>query len=249
MADAYSFHGLKAGDLASLLDLPAVELLETTTSTLDVAHKLGASGCIAGTLVIAEHQTAGRGRSGAKWTSHASHGLWLTVVERPSDTSGIEVLALRVGLRSARALDRFAPEPIRLKWPNDLYVEARKLGGILIEARWREQRLEWVAIGIGVNVTAPADVPIAAALDPGTARLEVLTDLVPALREAAAASGSLTPIELIEWNARDIARGRHCLEPARGIVEGISANGELLVALADSIARFRTGSLVLDHLS
>ena len=249
MADAYSFDGLKAEDLAALLDLPSVELLEKTTSTLDVAHKLGASGCIAGTLVIAEHQTAGRGRSGSKWTSPAAHGLWLTILERPNDTTGVEVLALRVGLRCARALDRFAPEPIRLKWPNDLYVANRKLGGILIEARWREQRLEWVAIGMGVNVIAPADVPLAAELDPGTARVEVLTDLIPALREAAAASGSLTPIELIEWNARDLARGRHCMEPARGIVEGISANGELLVALADTVARFRTGSLVLDNLT
>ena len=246
VADAYSFDGLTAEDLASLLDLPSVELLEKTTSTLDVAHQLGASGCGAGTLVLAEHQTAGRGRSGSKWTSPAAHGLWLTIIERPADTSGIEVLALRVGLRSARALDRFAPEPIRLKWPNDLYVESRKLGGILIEARWRENRLEWIAIGIGVNVTAPADVPFAAALDSGTVRVEVLTDLIPALRDAAAASGQLTPIELIEWNARDIARGRHCVEPAKGVVEGISSNGELLVALADSVARFRSGSLVLD---
>ena len=236
-----------AKELASLLDLPSIELLEKTTSTLDVAHKLAAEGCAAGTLVIAEHQSAGRGRGGSTWTSPAAHGLWLTIIERPGDTTGIDVLALRVGLRSARALDRFAEEPIRLKWPNDLYVEGRKLGGILIEARWRENRIEWVAIGIGVNVIAPADVPLAAALDAGTGRVEVLTDLVPALRDAAAATGPLSPIELIEWNARDIARGRHCMEPARGIVEGISANGELLVALADSVARFRTGSLVLDN--
>ncbi len=158
----------------------------------------------------------------------------------------MEVLALRIGLRAARALDRFASEPVRLKWPNDLYVDGRKLGGILIEARWREQRLEWVAIGVGVNVTLPADFPMAAALDSGTARLEVLGDLVPALRGAATCTGNLSQVELIEWNARDMARGRNCLEPARGVVEGISPTGELLVALADSVARFRSGSLKLD---
>jgi BirA family biotin operon repressor/biotin-[acetyl-CoA-carboxylase] ligase len=174
--------------------------------------------------------------------------LWLTLIERPRDVSALEVLALRVGLRCARALDRFASEPVRLKWPNDLFVEGKKLAGILIEARWREGALEWVAIGIGVNVTLPDDVPLASALDPGTSRIEVLTELIPAVREAAQATGSLSPVELIEWNARDIARGKECTEPARGTVEGINAQGELLVALADSIARFRSGSLVVELL-
>jgi BirA family biotin operon repressor/biotin-[acetyl-CoA-carboxylase] ligase len=233
--------------MAEILDLPRVELMESTTSTLDVAHKLAASGSESGTLVIADHQTAGRGRSGSKWTSPAAKGLWLTLIERPTDTTGLEVLALRVGLRSARSLDRFAPEPIRLKWPNDLYIDDRKLAGILIEARWREQRLEWVAIGIGINVTAPDDVPLAASLDSGTQRIDVLEDLIPFIRSAAQLSGNLTPVELAEWDARDMARGRHCSEPARGIVEGVSPAGELLVALADSVARFRSGSLVLEQ--
>lgn len=248
MAESWTFDDLTAKDMADLLELPEVDLLESTTSTLDVAHRRASAGAPAGTLVVADHQTAGRGRSGSKWTSPAAVGLWLTLIERPSDTSGLEVLSLRTGLRAARALDRFAPEPVRLKWPNDLYVEDSKLGGILIEARWREHRLEWIALGIGINVIASQDVPASAGLDSGTQRIEVLVDLVPALRAAAAATGDLTLIELVEWNARDIARGRRCVEPARGIVEGISATGELLVALADSVARFRSGSLVLDQL-
>ncbi|HEX6574512.1 MAG TPA: biotin--[acetyl-CoA-carboxylase] ligase [Gemmatimonadaceae bacterium] len=247
MADDYRFDGLTSRELAETLGLPHVELMESTTSTLDIAHRLANDGCRSGTLIIANHQTKGRGRTGGKWTSASGRGLWLTLVERPVDTSGLEVLALRVGLRAARALDRFAPEPVRLKWPNDLYIDSRKLAGILIEARWREGRLEWVSIGIGVNVKAPDDMPLAAELDPGTQRVEVLADLIPALRTAATCGGNLKPIELIEWNARDLARGRKCMEPARGTVEGISPAGELLVALADSIARFRSGSLVLEH--
>ena len=246
MADPHTFDGVTAQELTDLLGLPAVELLATTTSALDVAHRLGANGAEAGTLVIADHQSAGRGRSGAKWISSSGTGLWLTLLERPSDTSGLDVLSLRIGLRTARALDRFAAEPVRLKWPNDLFVEGKKLGGILIEARWRDQKLEWVAIGIGVNVFVPDDLPIAGSLDSGTQRIEVLMDVIPALRAAAGVTGLLRDIELIEWNARDLARGRHCSEPARGVVEGISPSGELLVALADSVARFRSGSLVLD---
>jgi BirA family biotin operon repressor/biotin-[acetyl-CoA-carboxylase] ligase len=223
-----------------------VELLESTTSTLDVAHRLAADGAPAGTLVIANEQTAGRGRGGKSWQSAPGGGLWLTLIERPADTSGLGVLSLRVGLAAAAALDRFAPEPIRLKWPNDLYIDRSKLAGILVEARWREQSVEWIAIGLGVNVHAPEKVSGAAWLEPGTSRIDVLTELVPGLRAAAFDIGPLNEDELEEFNARDLARGKACTEPARGQVAGINSEGELLVTIADSVASFRSGSLVLE---
>jgi BirA family transcriptional regulator, biotin operon repressor / biotin---[acetyl-CoA-carboxylase] ligase len=229
-----------------MLDLPRVELLESTTSTLDVAHRIAAQGAPAGTLVIANEQTAGRGRSGKSWQSSPGDGLWLTLIERPADSSGLGVLSLRVGLAAAEALDRFAMEPIRLKWPNDLYVDEKKLGGILAEARWREQTIEYVAIGLGVNVKAPRNVQSAAGLEQGTERLEVLAELVPAVVAAARATGPLRSDEMEEFDARDLARGRRCIEPAVGRVAGITPTGELLVALADSVAAFRSGSLVLE---
>jgi len=225
-----------------------VELLESTTSTLDVAHRLAGQGAPPGTLVIANEQTAGRGRGGKSWQSTAGAGLWLTLIERPQDTSGIGVLSLRVGLAAAESLDRFAPEPIRLKWPNDLYIDRGKLGGVLVEARWREQSLEWIAIGLGVNITRPEGVPTAAALEQGTSRVDALIELLPALRQAALATGPLDDGELEEFNARDLARGKICLQPALGRVAGITPTGELLVALADSVAPFRSGSLVLEEI-
>jgi biotin-[acetyl-CoA-carboxylase] ligase BirA-like protein len=249
VADGFYLDGYSATELASELGLPRVELLEATRSTLDVAHRLAAKGARAGTLVIADRQTQGRGRGRSTWASPAGSGLWLTLIERPRDGSGIEVLSLRTGIHAARALDLFAPEPVRLKWPNDLYVANRKLGGILIEARWREQKLEWVAIGIGINVAQPAGVVGAAGLDPGTRRADVLSELIPGLRIASSCAGELTSRELLEFDTRDLARGRHCTEPAQGTVQGINASGELLVVLADSVARFRSGSLVLDRLS
>ena len=127
-----------------------MELLESTTSTLDVAHRIAAEGAPAGTLVVANEQTAGRGRDGKSWQSSPGTGIWLTLIERPTSSSGLDVLSLRVGLAAAEALDRFAPEPIRLKWPNDLYIDRGKLAGILVEARWREGSVEWIAIGLGV---------------------------------------------------------------------------------------------------
>jgi BirA family transcriptional regulator, biotin operon repressor / biotin---[acetyl-CoA-carboxylase] ligase len=226
--------------------LPRVELLESTSSTMDVAHRLAAEGAPAGTLVIANEQTAGRGRGGKSWQSAPGAGLWLTLVERPTDASGLGVLSLRVGLAAAFALDRFAAEPVRVKWPNDLYVDRGKLAGILVEARWRERSVEWVAIGMGINVKQPQEVRMAAGLEPGTERVDVLQELVPAVRGAAQRPGPLDDEELEEFNARDLARGRTCVEPALGRVVGITATGELLVTLADSVAPFRSGSLVLE---
>jgi BirA family biotin operon repressor/biotin-[acetyl-CoA-carboxylase] ligase len=170
------------------------------------------------------------------------------LIERPKDPSGLGVLSLRVGLVVAEALDRFASEPIRLKWPNDLYIDRGKVAGILVEARWRESVVEWVAIGLGVNVRAPENVDTAAGLEPGTERLDVLGELIPGIRAAAQARGPLIPEEIEEFNARDLARGKTCVQPALGRVAGISAAGELLVALADSVTPYRSGSLVLEEL-
>jgi len=198
--------------------------------------------------VIANEQTAGRGREGRVWQSSPGAGLWLTLIERPADTSGLGVLSLRVGLVAAEALDRFAAEPIRLKWPNDLYVDRGKLAGILVEARWRESAVEWVAIGLGINVRPPENMDSAAALEPGTSRLEVLGELLPGIRAAAQARGPLRQEEMEEFSARDMARGKICVQPALGTVAGISETGELLVAMADSVTPFRSGSLVLEEL-
>lgn len=241
--------GWSGEELAAVLELPGVKVLEETTSTLDVAHRLGADGAKSGTLVIADRQTAGRGRGGNKWVSPPGSGLWITIIERPVDASGMDVLSLRVGLLAARALDRFSADPVRLKWPNDLYVDGRKLGGILIEARWQEGRLEWIAVGVGVNVLEPIQFAGGSGLEGGTRRMDVLFDLIPALRMAASCRGDLRAGELAEWSSRDMARGHGCSQPARGTVKGINASGELLVAIADSVARFRSGSLVLDQLT
>jgi BirA family transcriptional regulator, biotin operon repressor / biotin---[acetyl-CoA-carboxylase] ligase len=239
------FDGVRAEALQRLLELPRVELLDSTPTTMDVAHRLAGQGAASGTLVIANEQTAGRGRGGKSWQSSPGAGLWLTLIERPTDSSGLGVLSLRVGLAVAEALDRFAAEPIRVKWPNDLYIDRGKLAGILVEARWREQSVEWVAIGMGINVRPPEGVEMAVGLEPGTERVDVLRDLIPAVRNAAQKTGILDSSELEAFNARDLARGRKCVEPALGRVAGITPGGELLVALADSVARFRSGSLVL----
>jgi biotin-[acetyl-CoA-carboxylase] ligase BirA-like protein len=229
--------------------------LEEVGSTLDVAHQLAAAGAEGGTLIVADAQTAGRGRMGRSWRSERGAGIWLTLIERPRDPSGLEVLSLRVGLALAPELDAFAPESVRLKWPNDLYVSGRKLGGILIEARWREQNLEWLAIGVGINLRPPASEPNAIGLREGggVSRDDVLERIVPSIRDAVAHGGPLGRDELAAFASRDMAAGRRCIEPVTGIVRGITPSGALVVevGLSDgngsTMTEVRAGSLVLDE--
>lgn len=239
------YDGVTVDALTERVGVPRIAVYDSIGSTMDEAHALAAAGAAPGTIVIADQQTAGRGRGGKRWSS-PRRGIWMTLIERPAQASGIEVLSLRVGIAAARALDAFVAEPVRLKWPNDLYVDRNKLAGVLVEARWRGEQLDWIAIGLGVNVEAPLDQLGAAGLDPGTARVDVLETLVPEVRAAARRAGPLNAREMAEYAARDLARSRRCIEPVMGTVRGIEPTGELLVELADSVVRVRSGSLVLE---
>ncbi|HET7631247.1 MAG TPA: biotin--[acetyl-CoA-carboxylase] ligase [Gemmatimonadaceae bacterium] len=238
------YDGCTAAELAAALDVPDVRLFARVGSTLDVAHECAAAGAPAGTVVLADEQSAGRGRQGRSWVSDPGAGIWLSVVERPADAGAVGVLSLRLGLHAAAALDAFAPAPVKLKWPNDLYVDGRKLAGILVEARWREGLVDWLAVGFGINVQAPRGVP-GAGLKPGTQRLDVLKQLVPSLRRAAAQTGLLAASEASAFAVRDYARGRRCREPVAGVVAGVNASGALLVDAADGRHAASAGSLVL----
>lgn len=243
MADIARYDGYDAASLAALLDVPRVVVFDSTASTMDDAHGLAAVGAPAGTVVLANRQTAGRGRAGRRWASDGGQGIWMTVVERPNDAAALDVLSIRLGIKAARVLDRYANESVKLKWPNDLFLGGGKVAGILVEARWRARRIDWVAIGVGVNVRAPSGLAVAAGLAAHTGRIDVLAELVPAVRAAAAGRSVLTASELEEFSARDVSAGRACTDPAPGIVRGISAEGELLVETTTGVRAFRDGSL------
>lgn len=239
-----AYEGVEGSDLARRWGVPAVLAYDEVRSTMDVAHRAAEAGALDGTVVLADGQSAGRGRNGHQWSSQSGAGIWLTVLARPTDRGAVGVLSLRLGLRIASALDPHAGGPVGLKWPNDLHVDGRKLGGVLTEVRWHDQRPSWVAIGVGINVRAPAGMR-AASLSPGTPRLRILDTLVPAIRSAGLTSGPLSEAELAEYATRDVARGRSCRLPGSGRVEGIAATGELLISHHGTVQPYRTGSLVL----
>jgi BirA family biotin operon repressor/biotin-[acetyl-CoA-carboxylase] ligase len=237
---ATHYAGATAATIAERCGVPGAALYEELTSTLDIAHPMARDGAPEGTLILAERQTAGRA-----WASENGAGIWMTLIARFVDEAALEVLSLRVGLAVARALEAFTSGELQVKWPNDLMLDDGKLGGILIESRWREERIDWIAIGIGINCRVPADVPNARALRAGTDRIDVLAELVPAVRAAAEARGTLTGAELHEFERRDWARGRRSVAPLGGIVQGIDMRGGLLVRTASGDVAVRSGSLIL----
>lgn len=129
--------------------------------------------------------------------------------------------------------------------------QLRKLAGVLIEARWREARVEWLAIGMGINIRVPSAAPPelrVGSLIAGVSRAELLTALIPRVREAVSRSGELDTAELDAWRVRDVAVGRRCTAPDSGVVSGLRADGALCVRLDDgNTSAHRSGSLIFDE--
>ena len=107
-------------------------------------------------LILALEQSGGRGRQGRTWTSPAGKGVYATRVLSVEDAGALQTLPLLVGVGLCRAL---APLPCRLKWPNDLLVEGKKIGGILIEAMVHAEGESRALIGFGVNVSQDPEMP------------------------------------------------------------------------------------------
>lgn len=239
-----TWEGHSAADLAGLLGVPRTHLYAVVDSTQDVAHALAERGAVAGTVVVADMQRAGRGRHGRTWSSGSGGGVWCTIIERPHDARAADVLSLRAGLYLAEALDALAGEPVRVKWPNDLILRGGKVAGILVEARWSGATPAWVAAGVGVNVEPP-DVAGAAGLPPGTGRVDVLTAVVAAVRASCSAAGWLTEDEILRYARRDTLVGRRVTAPAEGTVVGIAPSGAIILRTAQGTEQYRAGTIQL----
>ncbi len=122
-------------------------------STNSEAIRLAEQGAPHHTAVVAKFQTAGRGQPGRQWWMPENAGVLLSVLLRSlPQGAAFDQLTLRVGWEMAQALKQFAGVAIGIKEPNDLMIEGKKVGGILCEARWREDQLLYAVIGVGVNV-------------------------------------------------------------------------------------------------
>ena len=130
--------------------------LASTPSTQDVARREADEGAPEGTAVIAEEQTAGRGRLGRSWVSPAGKNIYLTIVLRP-DVAHLRILGMAAPLAVARAVESVTTISPLLKWPNDVLVSGLKLSGVLIDSELFGGEAQYALVGIGVNVNFDID--------------------------------------------------------------------------------------------
>jgi BirA family transcriptional regulator, biotin operon repressor / biotin---[acetyl-CoA-carboxylase] ligase len=233
---------------------PPLYHFDRVDSTMDLVHELAAEGADAGTAVVAGEQQGGRGSRGRSWHSPPG-GLWLSMVFRPATPGAVEVMSLRTGLAVAEALDGIVSRPLRLKWPNDLMLGERKVGGILCEARWQGHTLSWVTVGVGLNVrnAVPeelADGATALASEQRDITVDDVTQpIVSALRRLDLGPDRLSPAELQRFGRRDWLSGRDLRAPVAGRAAGLRDDGALLVDSTRGEVSLRSGSVELAAVS
>jgi len=151
-----------------------IERRTTVTSTMDVAADLAGRGAPVGTVVVAEEQTAGRGRMGRVWLAPPGTCLLFTALFRPPLAVAQSPTLLRdIGERVAAAVAEATGVQPTIKEPNDLLIDGKKVAGILVQTSIRGDHLDYLLIGIGLNVNLPEDllpVPTATSLLIATGR-------------------------------------------------------------------------------
>ena len=216
-----------------------------TDSTNERGKALAAAGAPHGTLVTADEQTAGRGRQGRSWVAPPGRALLMSLVLRElDDRTPLVPLAAAVSVCEA------FPQANGIKWPNDVWVDGRKVAGILVEGRPQDG---WAVLGIGLNVaTEPGEFPeelretatsLRAAGSPLRTPADALAELLPALEEWLA----VDPAAVLEkWRERDALRGQTISwAGGSGVATGVDADGSLLVQTDDGVRALHAGEVHL----
>ena len=241
--------------------LPHIDLVWSCDSTNSELMRNLHDGASSGAVLLAEHQVAGRGRRGKEWVSPFGGSLYLSLLWKfsggPMVLSGLGIV---VGIAMATVLNRSWLSGVQLKWPNDLYFQNQKLGGILIDLEGESEGPTSAVIGIGLNVNV-SQAAGGRIKQPWTSLSEQL-DSVPSRNELAAALlnevvevlnrfeseglESLTP----EWDQLDMVRDHHVLvelegKRVAGVARGIDQLGALLVESGGAVSRYFSGDVSL----
>ncbi|MBL7183627.1 MAG: biotin--[acetyl-CoA-carboxylase] ligase [Anaerolineae bacterium] len=220
-------------------------------STNEVLKELAAQGAPEGTLVIADEQTAGRGRLGRKWLASPGTGLLMSLLFRPDlAPDQAQRLTMLCSLATADAIEGLTGLPADLKWPNDIFIHGKKAGGILTESGTTGGRLDYVVVGMGLNVNlAVSTLPelrgmatsLSQELGREVSRLELLWKILEGIetRYNSLRRGE-SPHE--DWAARLINLGRQVqVTTPRGVLagwaEGVDADGALILRTPDGQRR------------
>jgi BirA family biotin operon repressor/biotin-[acetyl-CoA-carboxylase] ligase len=220
-----------------------------TDSTNERAKELARAGAPHGTLVTADAQSAGRGRQGRAWTAPPASAILMSAVVRGLDERHA-LLPLAAALAACEASEAIVPVECAIKWPNDVWIDGRKLAGILIEGRPQEG---WAVVGVGLNVlTAEEDFPEELRATATSLRAHaneppsvdaVLDTLLDALDRRLADEPATV---LASWRERDALRGRHVRwRDGEGTAAGVDETGALLVETGDGEVALDAGEVHL----
>jgi BirA family biotin operon repressor/biotin-[acetyl-CoA-carboxylase] ligase len=226
---------------------------DSVTSTMDVAGKLASERSPHGIVVIADQQTAGRGRRGSAWESPAGAGIYLSLIWRPSTTASLPLITLAAGVGVRAGILAATGLTARVKWPNDLIIGTRKLAGILCEGIGVGTSDEIVIVGAGVNVMPAAYPPdvlrratslegeLGRAVDRGAVTASVIEGLFESLGTLETNPGDI----LQRWRAASPSAVGTRVEwdDKHGVTAGIDDSGALLVKTATGIERVIAGEL------
>jgi len=230
-----------------------IYFFESIPSTNIVAKKLAENGALHGTAVIASNQTEGRGRLGKSWHSSAGKGLYCSIIVRPRlAVEDYPKITLAAGLGVALAIDRITGVTSQLKWPNDIFIEGKKCGGILTESSALNEIIErrYAVIGIGLNLGAGLEnFPVDIRDKVTSLFLETGKNYDAELVFAGICDEILLQLEvfyndgfqhiLTSWKERDFLLGRvmECVSSEGKIITGVSlgpdAEGQLYVKATD----------------
>ena len=240
----------------------SVEVLDECPSTNSALAERAKAGAAHGTVLVCEHQSAGRGRRGNSWVSTVGGGVTFSILWRFSRGAGaLAGLSLAVAVSAAEALERLGVRHVELKWPNDLYCGGGKLGGILIETSGEAAGSSAAVIGIGVNMRLGAserervgrpvsDIAANSTAVPSRAAVvsALLASIAPALdrfsREGFAPF-RLAWLERHAWRGKRVVLSQAERRVAEGEVIGIAEDGALELASESGIQRFHSGELSL----
>jgi BirA family biotin operon repressor/biotin-[acetyl-CoA-carboxylase] ligase len=249
---------IAAGLQARLLKGP-IHHFDTLPSTNDLAKELAARGAPEGTLVVAEGQSRGRGRLGREWNSPPGVGLYVSVLLRPPlPPTDLPPITLTAAVAVVRALRQAGGVSAGLKWPNDLVLAGKKLGGILTEMETESDRIRHLVVGLGLNVNNrqfPAELAdLATSLALTTGRtfsrlrlLQVWLEELESLYQRFLAREFAAILE--EWRDYTVTLG-HAVRVRQGEVEicgqalEVSADGALLIQTrSGEIVRVTSGEI------